>query len=151
MLKDKILVGSMAGIIATLFKAIPNLILWKLKIVPALYLHIAASSLILPKDVNRPIGIIIGLIADLITGGTIGILAAQGLKIFGCDYLAHKGLVIGSLVWLFGFGVALNLGVAKINPSDPLLQLTSLIDHLIFGLITVYLIIKLSPTAERKI
>lgn len=151
MLRDKVLAGSIAGIIATLFKAIPNIILWKLNIVPALYIQIAASSLILPTDVSSPIGLVIGLIADLITGGTIGILAAQGLNFFGHDYWAYKGLFIGSMVWLFGFGVALNLGAAKINPSDPLFQLTSLIDHLIFGLVTAYLLIKLSPTAERKI
>ncbi len=145
MLKDRILAGSIAGMIATLVMAVPNFVLWKFGIIKYLYFHVAASALTLPHNISTPLGITVGIIADVITGGTIGIIAILLLKFFGRDYWWYKGLIVGSLIWLWGFGVMTGLCGVKITSVQPLFQLTSLVDHLIFGFILTYLIVKWYP------
>ncbi|PKM80807.1 MAG: hypothetical protein CVU89_11705 [Firmicutes bacterium HGW-Firmicutes-14] len=145
MLRDSILAGATAGMAATLIKNIPNLILWKTGIVEYIYFHLAASALISPNEVGSPIGLLVGVVVDIITGGTLGILIIYFLKITGKDYWWFKGLIVGNLIWLWGLGVAINFGVARIVPLDPVFRLTSLIEHQIFGLAGSFLIIQWYP------
>lgn len=142
MIKDRIVIGSMAGMIATLFKDLPNYILYRLGIVKCIYAHLAASAHLSGSDVYTAIGSIIGFLADIITGGAIGVMAIIFLKRFGTDYWWYKGCIIANIIWLFGLGVILNLGTVNLVFGDPVFRLTSLFDHLIFGLVTVYLIYK---------
>ena len=148
MLKDRILAGSIAGMIATLIKSIPNLILWKLGIVKYLYFHLAASALIKPTSVHTTLGLIVGVVTDVITGGSLGIITVFLFKFTGHDYWWYKGLLVGNMVWLWGMGILINLGAARIVPVEPLFRLTSLLDHQLFGLIMAYLIIKLYPEPQ---
>jgi len=148
LLKDRILAGTVAGMIATLIKSIPNIILWKLGIVKYFYLHIAASAMLGPEDVQAPLGLVVGFIVDIITGGSLGILVILVLKYFGSDYWWYKGILVGNLIWLWGLGVMINFGAARLVPLEPLFRLTSLLEHQLFGLIAAYLIIKWYP-AEK--
>ncbi|KJS87823.1 MAG: hypothetical protein JM58_02970 [Peptococcaceae bacterium BICA1-8] len=149
MLRDRILAGTIAGMIATIFKTIPNIILWKMGIVQHSYLHLAAAALISPQDVNTPLGLIIGVAVDIITGGTLGLLIIYLFKITGRDYWWYKGLIIGNAIWLWGLGVTINFGASKMVPLDPVFRLTSLAEHQIFGLVVAYLIIKWYPESKN--
>lgn len=151
MLKDQILAATVAGMIATPFKTGINLILWKSGVVEYFYLHIAASALLLPQDVETPLGLVTGFIIDIITGGSMGILIILTLKYFGTDYWWYKGLVIGNLIWLWGLGIFINWGAARIIPTDPLFRITSLIEHQIFGLVATYLIVRWYPKEKTGI
>lgn len=150
MLKDRILAGTIAGMAATLVKDAPNLILFKLNIVKYTYFQLAASSLLLPQDVNCTSGLIVGIAVDLITGGSIGIITIMVFKFFGRDYWWYKGLMVGNLVWLWGLGELINFGAARIIPFQPLFRIISLLEHQAFGLAAAYLIIKLYP-AENQV
>lgn len=150
MIKDKIVIGSMAGMIGTLFKDLPNFILYKLGVAPYLYANIAASAHLVPADLYSPLGYIIGFLADIITGGAIGVVTILFLDRFGMDYWWYKGLIIGNTVWLFGLGVTLNLGAVHLIPTDPVFGFTSLFDHIIYGLVTVYILFKWRKTVEKK-
>lgn len=145
MLRDRILAGTIAGMLATLVKDIPNYILWKMGIVDYLYFHLAASALIRPEDVDTLWGLVLGLVVDIITGGTIGLLIIFLFKATGRDYWWYKGLIAGNLIWLWGLGITINLGFARIVPIDPVFRLTSLIEHQIFGLLAAYLITRWYP------
>lgn len=149
-MKDSILVGTISGIIATLVKAISNLIFYKLNIARYLYYQIAASALILPEDINTPLGFLLGVLADIFTGGSLGVLFIVLINKTNKDYWFYKSIVFGVLVWLFGLGVILNLNTVRIIPVDPVFRLLSLIDHIIFGFVTGFLIIKYYYLMEKK-
>ena len=142
MVKDKVLISSAAGIIGTLCKDLPNFILYKLGIIHCLYAQLAASAHLKPENIYSPLGYIIGFLADLTTGGAIGVAAILFLEHFGLEYWWYKGITIGITVWLFGLGVILNLGTIHLNSGEPLFRFMSLFDHLIFGIVTFYFIDK---------
>lgn len=150
MFKDRILAGTIAGMIATLFKDIPNIILWKMGVVKHLYLYIASSVLIRPQDVTTVWGLVLGVAVDIITGGTLGILIIYLIKFTGRDYWWYKGLILGNVVWLWGLGVVINFGASRMVPLDPIFRLTSLIEHQIFGLVGVYLVLKWYPETDNQ-
>ncbi|MDK2824083.1 MAG: hypothetical protein PWQ67_1924 [Clostridia bacterium] len=150
LLKDSIISGTVAGIIATVIKAIPNFILWKFGVVKYLYLHIAASAIIFPQEISTPLGITLGIIADLLTGGTFGLLIIITFKLTNNDAWWYKGLIIGSIIWLFALGIAINLGAARIVPVQSIFRITSWIDHLIYGVTASYLITKWSPIKKNQ-
>lgn len=149
MLKDRILAGTIAGMVATLFKYVPNIILWKMGIVQNLYFHIASSALIRPEDVKTVWGLILGVVVDIITGGALGLLIIYLLKFTDRDYWWYKGLIAGNIIWLWGLGVTINLGAARIVPLDPIFRLISLGEHQIFGLVGAYLIVKWYPELRK--
>lgn len=149
MIKDRILIGSVAGMIGSLFKDLPNFILYKLGVVKYLYAHLAASAHLHEADVYSPIGILIGFLGDTMTGGAIGVVTILFLDKFGLDYWWYKGCIIGNTVWLFGLGVILNLGTVNLVPGDPIFRFTSIFDHLLFGLTIVYLIYKWDRLKEK--
>ncbi|HEX7713010.1 MAG TPA: hypothetical protein VF531_03230 [Bacillota bacterium] len=149
MVKDKVVISSIAGIIASLFKDLPNFILYKLGVVHYLYAHLAASAHLLPDGVYFPLGWIIGFLGDTVTGGAIGVVTILFLDCFGTDYWWYKGLTIGLTIWLFGLGVILNLGTVHLVPFDPVFRLTSIFDHIIFGEVTVYIIYRWQKGNER--
>ncbi len=151
MLKDRILAGTMAGMTASFLKTIPNIILWRMGVVEHMYLFIASSALISPEDVTKVWGLILGVVVDIITGGTLGLLIIYLLTFTGRDYWWYKGLIVGNIVWLFGLGLAINFGAARIVPVDPIFRLTSLIEHQIFGLVGAYLIIKWYPEPSSQL
>ncbi len=147
-IKDRVLIGSTAGMIAAVFKDASNLIFYSLKIVNTLYFQLAASAHLLPAGVNTVLGYIIGILSDIITGGTIGVLGIFFLSYFGTDYWWYKGCIIGNLVWLFGLGVILNLGTIHLNSYDPVFRMVAFIDHQIFGLVYVYLVYRWSQKTK---
>jgi hypothetical protein len=151
LLKDRILAATIAGMIATMVKTVPNYFLWKFGVVKYFYLHIAASAMVLNRDIDSFTGLAVGFIVDIIMGGTLGIIIIMLLKYFGTDYWWYKGMVAGNIIWLWGLGVLINLGSARLAPVDPLFRLTSLIEHQIFGLVATYLIVRWYPKEKTGI
>lgn len=150
MLKDRVLAGTMAGMIAALIKDVPNYLLWKFGIVKSLYFHLASSALISPKLVDTPIGLALGITVDIITGGTLGLLLIFLFKFTGRDFWWYKGLIIGNAIWLWGLGIVINMGATRIVPLDPIFRLTSLVEHQIFGLVGALLIVKWYPETNMQ-
>lgn len=150
MIKDKIFVGSIAGMIGTLFKDFPNFIFYRTGVVKYLYANLAASAHLFPAQVETPLGYAIGIAADISTGGAIGVVTLLFLERFGVDLWWFKGFMIGNGLWLFGLGVILNLGSVHLIPNDPTFRLLSLLDHWCFGLATVYLIKKWTRSGKQE-
>lgn len=143
-IKDRVFVGSIAGMIAAACKNISNLLFYGLNIVDVLYIQLAASAHLLPADIHTPLGYVIGILSDIITGSCIGVLGIIFLSYFGTDYWWYKGCIIGNLVWLFGLGVILNLGTVHYNSFNPVFRIFALVDHQIYGLLYVYIVYRWS-------
>ncbi|MGE5604186.1 MAG: hypothetical protein ACM3YE_00660 [Bacteroidota bacterium] len=150
MIKDRILVGSLAGMIGSLFKDMPNFFFYKLGLVKYLYAHLAASAHLDEAGIYTPLGLIIGFLADTITGGAIGVATILFLDKYGTRYWWYKGCIIANTIWLFGLGVVLNLNAVTFAPRDPAFRFTSFFDHILFGLVTVYLIYKWDRLREKS-
>lgn len=150
MIKDRILVGSLAGMIGSLFKNMPNFFFYKLGFVKFLYVHLAAAAHLDEAAIFTPLGLIIGFLTDTITGGAIGVAIILFLDRYGFDYWWYKGCIIANIIWLFGLGVVLNLKVVTFIPRDPVFRFASLFDHILFSLITVYLIYKWDRLREKS-
>ena len=125
---DGVFLATLAGMLAVLAKNVPNFILYRLGVHHVLYWKIAASTFVQPADTGSVVGLIIGAAADIILGGTLGIIILQAFRIYGPDLWWYKGLVAGNAIWFFGSGLALNLFL-RYTPSDPAFRLSSLFDH----------------------
>ncbi|MGE5598953.1 MAG: hypothetical protein ACM3XS_06200 [Bacteroidota bacterium] len=136
---DGVIVGTMAGMVATLLKDIPNYLLFRLGVIDLPYWRLAASTFVLPEDADEPLSLALGGAADIIIGGILGMIILMVLIYFGFDAWWYKGLVASGAVWLLGAGLGVNTFV-RLVPVDPLFRFFSLFDHLIFGLSAVYII-----------
>ena len=150
MIKDRVVVATIAGMIASVIKDIPNFIYYKMGLVKVLYANLAASAHLIPSDLNTTIGYTIGFLGDTITGGAMGLIAIEFLRRYGNDYWWYKGLIIGNTLWLFGLGVIPNLGAINLLAYEPWFRLTSFFDHLLYGIIVVYIITIWNRAIEQQ-
>jgi hypothetical protein len=97
--KDRIVLGSLAGMISGLIKNIPALILFKLEFIKFTMIHIAASVMYKPEIVFTPLGFITGVVGDTVTSGMLGIVTVFVLTCTGFDYWWYKGIILLTAVW----------------------------------------------------
>ena len=136
---DGVLIGTMAGMIASVIKSISNLAFYHFGLVKITYLQMAASVFVSPHEVNVPFGVTIGVAADLIFGGALGLTILIIFRVFGRDLWWYKGIVAGNVIWIFASGLAVNT-FARLVPLDPLFRLISLLEHQVYGLSAAFLI-----------
>ncbi len=147
MIKDRVTLGFIVGLIGALAMELPGLLLYKLGIIKYLALHIAATAFIADKFVFTPAGVIVGLFANCFTGGVVGIFLALFLREFKTDQWLLKGLMVGGIVWLIAAGVIFNiLTKPTVIPfEDPAYRLYQLFSHCIYGVLTVFLLDRWKP------
>lgn len=151
MKQDPIIFGGIAGIIGTIAKEILDFIFVAIGFSKYSYWNIAASLFILPKDVNRSGGWILGALTDIIASAVFGVILLYVIKFTGRKYLYIKGIGFGWFIWVLFFGVVINLHVVRITPTDIGTSLSSFFEHLIFGLTTAWGIHKFaSDSIESK-
>jgi len=137
--RDVIVMASAAGMIASLAKDAPNMILYWLGAAKVLYWHLAASAIVRPRYVYTLLGVIVGALADLALGGALGILILLVLRRFGNDWWWYKGMIAGIIIWLVGFSLGIQL-LAGIRPDYPAFALEAAVEHQFFGLAAVFLV-----------
>ena len=112
------LIGTMAGMIASVIKSCSNLAFYHFGLVKVTYLQMAASVFVSPRQVNTPFSVAIGVAADLILGGMLGMTILLIFRFFGRDLWWYKGIVAGNIIWIFTSGLAVNI-FARPSPSIP--------------------------------
>lgn len=140
-MKNALIVGATSGMIVGIIKNIPNIILYKLGIVNYSYIILAAS--IHFKNANFGISeYIIGIITDTLTAGILGILIFIIMQIFKFEKWYIKSIILGGAVWLFMFGLVLNLPIVHANALDitPISRIISFIFHQLFVFSIIWLI-----------
>ena len=80
MKQDPVISGSIAGVVGTIAKEIIDFILVAIGFSKYTYWSIAASIFILPKDVNKLGGWILGALADIIASAVLGIVFLYFIK-----------------------------------------------------------------------
>lgn len=108
--------------------------------------NVAADVFVKTSEVHKPMGDILGLLADLVIGGILGVLVGLMIKLTGPKNYILKGIGVGLIAWLLFFGVLLhNLPHTKgTAPEEPLPNILSFIGHAIFGFVTAWSYVKLA-------
>ena len=97
-----------------------------------IFWQIVAVRFIGEKDLSKPIALVIGGAADLVTSAALGVSFVLFILIFSRKFLFIKGLGYGLLIWAILFGAFLGQSVETDVP--PLGIIVTLIAHSIYGL-----------------
>jgi len=142
MLRDKVILGAVAGVLADLVMEIPELILWKQAILSHPLFHYLAS-LLMPMEAHHSfLGVIMGFVGTKVYGAFLGVVFIYFLTFTGRRFFLTKGLLYGAFLWLFSYGGLASLPIVKLSvyPRMPLENLFFFFLHLLFGLSLGYFI-----------
>lgn len=134
MLKDRIILGALIGILADIFKLISNYIMYLFGMTDVVFWQIAATRFLGKKDLMKPIAIVIGAIADLTVTSIIGVIFILIIYLFGKDFIWLKGIGFSMSVWVSLFGTLLSLELQDKLPQEPSGVLVTIIAHFIYGI-----------------
>lgn len=136
-MQDKVVVGSIAGIIGSFVYGILDVIINAIGITN-IKLLLLDSEVFLPAQLAKTTsGQLFGFFIHLSLGAAIGIFIVYLLPYVGYDYLLYKGILLGGGAWLVLDGLIGNL--LNLPTKDTLLDnILLLLLNYIFGIVTVY-------------
>ncbi|GAB6098790.1 hypothetical protein JCM16358_06690 [Halanaerocella petrolearia] len=149
-IKDKIFLGTVAGIGANLIKNILGYLMYLLNISQHLTWQLAASTYFPKTEVNGLPALIIGAFNDFSIAIILGVVTTYILYYTGTDHYLIKGLITVTLAWLLIHGAGLKLGIANIKSTHPSTNLVHLVEHLVLGLFTAWLAIRYGEETIRR-
>lgn len=146
---DKIALGTIAGIAGTIPSLVLNFISFKFGLTNYYSFQLAGGIYLLKPLTDSVSGLILGGIVWEAMGALLGIITAYLILATGKDFWWLKGIVVSNgifFVLIYGFFFALGgqLVGPKVVPWDVKTNYTVLLENLLFGLTTSYLIVRLS-------
>jgi hypothetical protein len=141
-IKDRILLGLVSGLTASIPGRILNELEYKKGIIDHTYEQAASNVFVKQSQIKTPSGKMIGIVANQALAATAGVATTYTLSATGRDYAIVKGMGIGIVYWMLLRGLPPKLGLG-LPPKKPVTPLLSLLDHLIFGATLGYLNSKL--------
>lgn len=155
-IRDKIALGTFAGFIGSIPGLLVNFLSYQLGHSNYYSFQLAGGVYLLKNLTGSLSGIILGGIAWESMAGFLGILLVYLIHFTGRDYWWLKGIVISNGIFyilIYGFFFSLGGGPVgpKVVPWDIKTNYTVLLENLIFGLTTSYLIIKWNHTLGTKV
>ncbi len=138
-MKDKFIIGSLAGLAGSAVMALINFII---NLIPGINMELifGVSALFIPESLQGTLpGAAMGLFAHLICGTLVGMVILGLLEISGYEHTLAKGAILGLFSWFLLCGM---LGrVLELGMQDKFIdQVLFIINHVFFGIITVWLI-----------
>lgn len=160
-IKDPVILGVVSGIIGNCAKMAGNLfnryVLYKSE---TTYPEIASGLFMTKKQRQKPVGMLVGAMADFALGGILGIPMVYLLRYTGKDHAAVKGLTFGNFAWITMYGImGRGFGTKQgVFPLDADTNLSAFINHSWYGLVTALTASKLGdstlfpePTSRREV
>lgn len=147
---DPVMLGAFAGIIGTFAKETFNFISFAVGWSEELYWRMAASIFVLPRDVNKPVALLLGALGDIITGAFFGVLFVYFLRLTGPGFRYFKGLGFAWMIWLGLFGLITNLDIIRVTPLGIDTALSAFISHTFFGLGLAWVVRKWGMTVVNS-
>lgn len=133
-IKDPIMLGIVAGMTGNIVKNIGNIISLKMGTSRMRYTE-AASGIYLPKrKARKPLGQVIGALAENVSGCTLGIGLVYMLKLTGQDHAFIKGIGYSHVAWTFFLGGINVIGVSSFKMPDAKTVMSSFVNHSLYGL-----------------
>lgn len=134
MVKDKIMIGLLIGLLADAVKLSINFALYLLNFTNVVFWQITATRFLERNDLFRPIAFLIGGVADIVVTAFLGIIFVYVIDYIGRENLWVKGVGFGMLIWDGLFGTLLSESVQAKLPQQPSGILVTIASHFFFGL-----------------
>ena len=134
MLQDRIIVGSIIGLLADAVKLITNYAAFLLNFTDVVFWQITATRFLAQSDLFKPVVLLIGGVADVTVTAVLGVIFFYIIDYTGRDYLWIKGIGFGMAVWVVLFGTLLGQSVQGKIPQGPSGILVTIMAHFVFGL-----------------
>ena len=137
-MKDRVIVGGLAGMAGSLSSAVYVFILNLADIGSKKLFFLNASIFLTDEAAKTLAGNIYGFIIHLLVGAIIGMVFLYFFPATGDDYLFIKGMLLGGVSWLFIGGI---LGtMLGLEVKDTILEgYLMIIKNIIFGVVTIYI------------
>lgn len=142
-IQDRITLGIIAGIIGNIFKQIVSQILEALNYQKVDAPKKAAALYVTRKKTKKPLGLLLGLIADFSIACKLGIILVYVISATGKDNHLIKGLSLGSFAWTIMYGLLSRMGGTGFWVLRPRDGISGYITHIVFGLATAEAIVRL--------
>ncbi|MHB1126800.1 MAG: hypothetical protein ACYC2T_07545 [Bacillota bacterium] len=148
MIKDRITLGLIAGFGGNLFKTAIDEISHKKKISQQSFRETAAGVWVsTKKEAKSTRGQILGAILDFGAAGIGGITTVYMLSKTGRDQLTVKGITMGVTTGALISAALSTLPQNKVRPKDAASNLSYIVSHVGYGLVTTYLAAKLGDAS----
>lgn len=133
-IRDRIVLGTICGIIASFAGIIPNAIEYKAGLTDMRFNQPAASLFLSKRDAksNRMESRIIGAMVNNTMVSLTGTMVTYLLSVTGRDKAVLKGAGVGIMQWIGIWGLLSRLGVT-VKSNKPLTHMLSFLDHAAFG------------------
>ena len=140
-IKDKVILGSVAGIVASIPQVILNAILLRLKLTEFYDFQIAGSVYLYKYLTYTPSGLLFGAIMWESIAVGLGIIAVYFISVTGRSGWWLKGIIVSNLIMfslIYGFFFAMQ--APTIVPWDLRTDWSMLFENAVFGVCLGYLI-----------
>lgn len=132
-MQDRVLFGSMIGLLADGVKLALNYLAYRLGFASSVFWKIAASRFLTRGNLDTPLAYLIGAVADLTTAALLGVVFVYILHFTTERYPLLKGAGLGLLTWVALFGTVLGQARSSLNVS-PSTIMVAIVAHLVFGI-----------------
>ncbi|MDP4127219.1 MAG: hypothetical protein Q8912_09775 [Bacillota bacterium] len=149
-IKDKMLLGIVAGLGANTVKLTLNTIFKELKWIEMGSTERALGIFLPSHTLTQKKGRIIGYLADSTVASLLGVIFTYVLSKTGKNKAVLKGSIFGQSSWALLYGVLGTLGATKISPGSPNTVLAEFISHTAFGATSTYLITKFGDSGQNN-
>jgi hypothetical protein len=134
LLKDKIIIGLLIGLLADAVKLTFNFLSFKLNFTSAVFWQLISATVLEKEDVFTPVGTLIGAAADIIVTMFLGVIFIHLIYLTGKENLWLKGIGFAMLVWVNFFVVIQGLLLQGKIPPEPSGIIVTIAAHFLFGL-----------------
>jgi hypothetical protein len=135
MWRDKVIFGSLSGVLANIAMDILQFPLWKMKLLAHPLSHYAGSVFLASDMLHHSwYGSLYSFLSDYLYGAILGILFMYAALKGEQHYLITKGLLYGAFIWLVSFGGLRALPIVTLREIIPGDVIFYFLFHLIYGL-----------------
>jgi hypothetical protein len=132
--KNRIYLGVIAGVAATIAKDILNQGLYSLKIIKTLFAQYAIGMYVSLLEAKSLPGIIAGYFVDFGLSALLGIIFIFILEKTKSKHIVFQGFVFGSALFLGIYGALLAMGISSVKERGLIDVVLMILCHLTYGL-----------------
>jgi hypothetical protein len=142
-ISDRLMLGFVAGLGGNIAKLAIGTLAQRLNISEIDGPGIAAGMLTPAYKLISPEGKAVGILADSVIAGLLGVGTVYMLSITGKDKALLKGALTGQVMWQSLYGVMATMGATKVQPFSPKTVLTEFVSHTAYGTVAAAIAVKL--------